>query len=480
MQTKKTLTIQDLETPRFLSSSFYPYTLNDNGEVVLLMRNKKDSKNSPFYTDFGSSLKDSDYSIVYTAVKSYLTKTACLCVGSELENLSNYSEIEKRLREISSKYSSENDILLQNMKKMHEIMHTLFYQQSHSVIEIIGESHVAFFYPLAYFKPDMMNKVFAESEKFSDLSLQWIPLKLVADPDFNQKYITAFDLQVIAQCSEKLILNLIDEHQEEEFHYPEYATLICDERDHVKFTVEGLIGLLLSEGSKERWAHYKAYDLEFPSENELKHLKAIIFPGSKYSAYDNSIPWLEPLKTLIRKIYTDYPHIRLVGICFGHQLLAAALGGKVEKMTNLEGRPLFIGKETIKVESSFFKLPFVDELLKDATDECLSDLQPLYINEIHGDHVTELPPDAELHGTSERTQVEIWTLKDRIFAMQAHPELNSQLIEDLVINKLYDIGRLDDNLKNEALENIYDPSKPLNRHAMLKFIYNFIRRPYVQ
>jgi len=66
--------------------------------------------------------------------------------------------------------------------------------------------------------------------------------------------------------------------------------------------------------------------------------------------------------------------------------------------------------------------------------------------------VVELPPEAILHGSSDRTRVEIWTLKDRIFSMQAHPELNSSLIEDLVINKLYDIGKLDDNLKNEALE----------------------------
>jgi len=78
---------------------------------------------------------------------------------------------------------------------------------------------------------------------------------------------------------------------------------MCDERDHVKYTVEGLIGLLLSEGSKQKWGHYKVYDLEFPSEEELKHIKGIIIPGSKHSAYDSTIPWLEPLKTLIRKIY---------------------------------------------------------------------------------------------------------------------------------------------------------------------------------
>ena len=59
--------------------------------------------------------------------------------------------------------------------------------------------------------------------------------------------------------------------------------------------------------------------------------------------------------------------------------------------------------------------------------------------------------------------------------MQAHPELTSQVIDDLIINKLYDLGRLDDTQKAEALENVYDPSKPLNSNAMLKIIYNFIK-----
>lgn len=75
---------------------------------------------------------------------------------------------------------------------------------------------------------------------------------------------------------------------------------------------------MLSDGSKQKWAHYKAYDLEFPSEEELKHLKGIIIPGSKNAAYDTTTPWIGSLKSLLRKIYDEYPHIRLVGICFGN------------------------------------------------------------------------------------------------------------------------------------------------------------------
>ena len=60
----------------------------------------------------------------------------------------------------------------------------------------------------------------------------------------------------------------------------------CDERDHYRGVYEALFaGNLLSSG-KEKWAFYKAYNMEFPSEEELKHLKGIVFPGSKHSVYD--------------------------------------------------------------------------------------------------------------------------------------------------------------------------------------------------
>ena len=86
---------------------------------------------------------------------------------------------------------------------------------------------------------------------------------------------------------------------------------------------------------------------------------------------------------------------------------------------------MYIGRETINLEKSFFDLPFVKSTLKGATESCIESLNPIYINEVHGDHVCSLPEGAILHGSSDRTPVEVWTLEDRVFAMQAHPELTS-------------------------------------------------------
>jgi len=160
------------------------------------MRNKKDSKNAPFYTDFGGTIREQDGNIIYTAIRSYLNKTAHLCLASELETLTSSTEIEKKMKEYLAKASNEYEFI--HGKKVQEMLQTFFYHTSHMVFEIIGESHVSFFYPLPYFKLENLNKAFAESERFADLSLHWISLKSIADPDFHQKYITAFDLQVIS------------------------------------------------------------------------------------------------------------------------------------------------------------------------------------------------------------------------------------------------------------------------------------------
>lgn len=80
------------------------------------------------------------------------------------------------------------------------MLHTFFYHTSHMVIELV-DSHAAFFYPLPYFKLESLNKALVESERFSDLSLHWISLKLMGEVEFTSKYITAFDLQLIQQSA---------------------------------------------------------------------------------------------------------------------------------------------------------------------------------------------------------------------------------------------------------------------------------------
>ncbi len=99
--------LEDLEIPRFNSCSFYAYSLSDLGEIVLLMRNKKDSKYANYYMDFGTTLDEypanKDVNIIFSAARSFLQKTGGICLVSELENMANSAELMKRINDYLAK-----------------------------------------------------------------------------------------------------------------------------------------------------------------------------------------------------------------------------------------------------------------------------------------------------------------------------------------------------------------------------------------
>ena len=78
--------------------------------------------------------------------------------------------------------------------------------------------------------------------------------------------------------------------------------------------------------------HY-AYDVVRVSDGEPfpdpAALEAILLPGSAAGVYDNHLAWMEPLRGFIRGAYAA--NTPMVGICFGHQIMADALGGDVRK-----------------------------------------------------------------------------------------------------------------------------------------------------
>jgi GMP synthase-like glutamine amidotransferase len=79
-------------------------------------------------------------------------------------------------------------------------------------------------------------------------------------------------------------------------------------------------------------------------------LEAVIVPGSAAGVYDD-LPWMEPLRGFIRAAYAA--RTPMLGICFGHQAMADALGGDVRKsekgwglgrhVYRVEGRPDYLG-----------------------------------------------------------------------------------------------------------------------------------------
>jgi len=145
---------------------------------------------------------------------------------------------------------------------------------------------------------------------------------------------------------------------------------------------------------------YNVVDMEFPQ--NVSDCDGWLITGSKHGAYEDH-PFIPPLEALIRDIYAaDIP---LVGICFGHQIIAQALGGKVEKFTG----GWAVGRQTYQINGQDYAL-----------------------NAWHQDQVTIRPDTAMLAGTNDFCTNAALIYGNRIFTVQPHPEFDTPVIDGLL------------------------------------------------
>lgn len=138
---------------------------------------------------------------------------------------------------------------------------------------------------------------------------------------------------------------------------------------------------------------------------------AAFITGSHNNTNENA-SWMKQLKDWI--ITARYSNIPVLGICFGHQLIAEALGGIVE--LNRSGMEL--GNQHIKLTPARDH----DPLFKNIKNSLIS-------YKSHSYHVSKLPLGAHVLARSESGIIESFRL-DKIYGTQFHPEFNSEIIKE--------------------------------------------------
>jgi GMP synthase (glutamine-hydrolysing) len=103
-------------------------------------------------------------------------------------------------------------------------------------------------------------------------------------------------------------------------------------------------------------------------------------------------------------------HRPVLGVCFGHQLVAHALGGRVER--NPRGREAGTGE--IRLTDAGRR------------DPLFAGLPPvLEVQQTHTDHVASLPDSAEVLAVNDFTPVQAFAVGDLMRCVQFHPELDA-------------------------------------------------------
>jgi len=161
----------------------------------------------------------------------------------------------------------------------------------------------------------------------------------------------------------------------------------------------------------------------------LDDIDAILISGSKYDSFDDH-PWLLKLVEFTKKVL-DQNRVRIVGVCFGHQVVGRAMGVKV-------------GRSPGGWEASVTAI----DLTKRGQE--IFGRPSLALHQMHRDAVYEFPEGVEKLAYTEKCDVQAMYLSKKFITVQGHPEFTEDIVRDLLVAR-HDTGIFDDETFADAM-----------------------------
>jgi GMP synthase-like glutamine amidotransferase len=158
-----------------------------------------------------------------------------------------------------------------------------------------------------------------------------------------------------------------------------------------------------------------------------------VISGSQASVFDD-LDWIRTAEDITRDLIAD--ERPTFGICFGHQLMARALGGRVERA----GVGWGVGVHRYDVVDAPHWLPGAPASIG--------------VLALHQDQVVEPPPDSTVWARSDFCPVAGLTYGDRAWSIQPHPEFSTRLVGALCQDRR---DRLGDDVTDAALASLDEP-----------------------
>lgn len=235
--------------------------------------------------------------------------------------------------------------------------------------------------------------------------------------------------------------------------------IICDGHEKWKPVYRDNCDRCFKRGRSDiQLQYYHAWRGEMPTLKNTRHLTGLIALGSAYMVSEcHKIDWMVELSEFYRQI--EKTHLKLVAICFSHQLVNKAFGGTVERT---ESNFVF-GSDSVQ---------FKDHILANEMLPCLPKAGTTWkLLESHRDEVRDLPPGAKLLGSSKRCINEVVLVRPNILTFQGHPDLTS----DLMMDKIWPATLLKGFLEKEIEMDVRKEMENLDTDMALDFIESFFR-----
>ncbi|GAP82708.2 putative gmp synthase protein [Rosellinia necatrix] len=176
-------------------------------------------------------------------------------------------------------------------------------------------------------------------------------------------------------------------------------------------------------------------------------IDAILITGSKHNAFDND-EWIVRLVNFT-KLCIEGGRIRVIGVCFGHQIIGRALGAQ-------------LGKNPRGWEVSVTEHELTDEGKK------IFGLEKMSIHQMHRDAVLSFPPGALQLARTDVCNNQAMYVPGRFISVQGHPEFTEEMVREIL-----DIRRSSGGVTNEIYQDGID--RVANKHDGVSIAQAFLR-----
>lgn len=196
--------------------------------------------------------------------------------------------------------------------------------------------------------------------------------------------------------------------------------------------------------AKSVYKPYRVFASNLPT--SVESCDCYFVSGSRASLTDNE-PWMRDLCNFL--LVAAKAQVPVVGICFGHQALAKALGGRVDRAKNW-----CAGFQEWRVVRE-------EGWMRDCGKR-------LHLLSIHQDQVVKLPPRSVRIATSEACPNGVFRIANHTIGIQGHPEFTPQIMRKLIEANAKSIG------KEAVAEALLKLEEPTNSADMARWCSSFV------